>query len=70
MNYLYVHAQSISCPTLLLGIWTVTWQAPLSVWDYPGKNTVLGSHFLLQRTTDISTTDRNTICGIKTDFTK
>ena len=28
--------------------WTVAHQAPLCPWDYPGKNTGVGSHFLLQ----------------------
>ena len=36
-----------SCPTLLRPSWTVTHQAPLSV-DYPGTNTRVGCHFLLQ----------------------
>ena len=42
----------------------------LCLWDYPGKNTGVGCHFLLQGTTDISTTNINTICDIKSDFTK
>ena len=28
--------------------WTATWQAPLSGWDFQGKNTGVGCHFLLQ----------------------
>ena len=35
-----------SCPTLETP-WTVARQAPLS-WDFPGKNTAVGCHFLLQ----------------------
>ena len=53
------HCQSISSNFLLLFShsvvsdsfvtpWTVTHQAPLS-WDFPGKNTRVGCHFLLQR---------------------
>ena len=36
-----------SCPTLGTP-WTVACQAPLSI-DFPGKNTGVGCHFLLQR---------------------
>ena len=35
------------CPGLVT-LWTVARQAPLS-WDFPGKNTGVGCHFLLQR---------------------
>ena len=28
--------------------WTVARQFPLSPWDFPGKNTGVGGHFLLQ----------------------
>ena len=28
--------------------WTVTYQAPLSCWDFPGKSTGVGCHFLHQ----------------------
>ena len=34
------------CPTLMIP-WTVACQAPLSMYS-PGKNTVVGCHFLLQ----------------------
>ena len=27
---------------------TITWQAPLCSWNFPGKNTRMGCHFLLQ----------------------
>ena len=35
------------CPTLATP-WTVACQAPLCQWDFPGKNTGVGCHFLLQ----------------------
>ena len=34
---------------LLATAWTVACQAPLSSWDFPGKNTTVGCHSLLQR---------------------
>ena len=34
-----------SCPTLAVS-WTVAYQAPL--WNFPGKSTGVGCHFLLQ----------------------
>ena len=40
--------QSLSCVQLLATPRTVTHQAPLSV-DFPGRNTGVGCHFLLQR---------------------
>ena len=36
-----------SCIQLFVTLWTVAHQAPLS-WDSPGKNSVMGCHFLLQ----------------------
>ena len=38
-----------SCPTLC-DPWTVAYQAPLSV-GFPGNNTGVGCHFLLQKQT-------------------
>ena len=35
------------CPTLVTP-WTVAYQAPLSVPDFPSKNTRVGCHFPLQ----------------------
>ena len=50
---------ALSCPTLSTP-WTIACQAPLSVgWDFPGKNTVVDCHFLLQR---ISPTHWNLHC--------
>ena len=34
-----------SCPTLVTP-WTVAWRL-LCPWDFPGKNTTVGCHFLL-----------------------
>ena len=36
-----------SCVQLFATLWTVAHQAPLS-WDFPGKNTGVGCHFLIQ----------------------
>ena len=45
---LCTHAQSLSRVQVFATPWTVACQAPLST-DFPGKNTVEGCHFLLQR---------------------
>ena len=37
-----------SCPTLFSAPWTVAQQVPLSMGFFPGKNTGVGCHFLLQ----------------------
>ena len=42
-----VHAQSLVCVRLLATPWTVACQVPLSM-GFPGKNTGVGCHFLLQ----------------------
>ena len=42
-----VCAQSFSCVWLFATPWTVACQAPLSM-EFPGKNTGVGCHFLLQ----------------------
>ena len=39
--------KSLSCVWLFVTPWTVTYQAPLSM-GFPGKNTRVGCHFLLQ----------------------
>ena len=53
--YIHIHVYKIYgggglvaklCPTLVTS-WTVAHQAPLS-WDFPGKNTGVGCHCLLQ----------------------
>ena len=41
-------AQSLSRIWFFATLWTVTHQA-LCPWDFPGKNTGVGCHFLLQR---------------------
>ena len=41
------HAQSLSHVQLSATPWTAALQAPLSI-DFPGKNTGVGCHFLLQ----------------------
>ena len=43
-----LHAQSFSHAWLFVTLWTITRQAPLSM-EFPGKNTGVGCHFLLQR---------------------
>ena len=35
-------------PNSFVTSWTVAHQAPLCPWDFPGKNTGMGCHFLLQ----------------------
>ena len=42
-----VHAQSLSHVWLFVTPWTVAHHAPCR-WDFPGKNTGMGCHFLLQ----------------------
>ena len=42
-----LHAQSLVCVRLLATPWTVACQVPLSM-GFPGKNTGVGCHFLLQ----------------------
>ena len=42
-----VIVQSLSCVQLFATPWAVASQAPLS-WDFPGKNTGVGCHFLFQ----------------------
>ena len=37
--------KSLSCVWLFVTLWTVARQAPLSPWDFPGKNTGVGCHF-------------------------
>ena len=45
-----MHAQLLSHVWLFATPWTVAHQAPLLPWNYPGKNTGVGYHFLLQGT--------------------
>ena len=40
--------KSLSCVWLFATPWTITYQAPLSM-NFPGRNTGVGCHFLLQR---------------------
>ena len=40
--------KSLSCVQLFATPWTVTYHSPPS-WDFPGKSTGVGGHFLLQR---------------------
>ena len=42
-----VQVKSLSCVRLFASPWTVAHQAPLP-WDFPGENTGVGCHFLLQ----------------------
>ena len=42
-----VKVKSLSCVRLFATPWTVAHQAPLSM-GFPGKNTGVGCHFLLQ----------------------
>ena len=46
-NSSYMHAQLLSHVQLFETLWTVAGQAPLSM-DFPGKNTGVVCHFLLQ----------------------
>ena len=41
-------AQVLSHFPLFVTLWTVAHQAPLTTGDFPGKNTRVGCHFLLQ----------------------
>ena len=43
-----VKVKSLSRVWLLATSWTAAYQAPLHPWDFPGKNTGVGCHFLLQ----------------------
>ena len=43
----HMHACLVMCDSFSTP-WTVAHQAPLNLWDSPGKNTGVGSHFLLQ----------------------
>ena len=43
----YMHAQLLSRVRLFATLWTVACQVPLSM-EFPGKNTRVGCHFLLQ----------------------
>ena len=43
-----VKVKSLSRVRLFVIPWTVTYQAVLHSWDFPGKNTGVGCHFLLQ----------------------
>ncbi|XDA72876.1 hypothetical protein R6Z07F_003154 [Ovis aries] len=47
LDAVYVPAQSLSRVQLFATPWTVARQAPLSM-EFPGKNTGVGCHFLLQ----------------------
>ena len=42
----YVHAQSLSGVLFFATPWTVAYRL-LCPWDFPGKNTSVGCHFLL-----------------------
>ena len=52
VNYIYIYAdchwQVLSCVQLFATPWTVAREAPLSMGFFPGKNTGVGCHFLLQ----------------------
>ena len=41
-----MYAELLSCVQLIVTLWTVACQAPLP-WNFPGKNTGVGCHFLL-----------------------
>ena len=43
-----VKLKSLSCVRLFATPWTVAYQTPLSLGFFPGKNTGMGCHFLLQ----------------------
>ena len=43
-----VKVKSLSCVRLFAPPWTVAYQTPLSMGFFPGKNTGVGCHFLLQ----------------------
>ena len=43
-----VKVKSLSCVRLFATPWTVAYQTPLSLGFFPGKNTGMGCHFLLQ----------------------
>ena len=43
-----LYSQSLNCVQLFTAPWTVAHQTPLCPWDFPGKNTGVGCHFLLQ----------------------
>ena len=47
MVYSIIIVQSLSCVQIFSDPWTVACQAPLS-WNFPGKNTRVGCHVLLQ----------------------
>ena len=38
----------LSHAQLFVTLWTAVCQAPLCPWDFPGKNTGVGCHFLFQ----------------------
>ena len=42
-----MHGQSLSCVLLFATLWTVAHQA-VCPWDFPGKSSGVGCHFLLQ----------------------
>ena len=48
-SYFSMRAYVLSCIWLSVTPWTVARQAPLCLWDSPGKNTGVGCHFFLQR---------------------
>ena len=43
-----MYAQSLSCLQYWASLWTIACQAPLCPWDFQGKNTRVGCHFLFQ----------------------
>ena len=45
--FIYVWAQPLSCVKLFVTLWTVAHRL-LYPWNFPGKNTGAGCHFLLQ----------------------
>ena len=47
LKYVIVCAQSLSVVWLFVTSWTVAYRL-LCPWDFPGKNTGVGCHFLLQ----------------------
>ena len=43
-----MYAQSLSCLQYWASLWTIACQAPLCPWNFQGKNTRVGCHFLFQ----------------------
>ena len=56
-----VHAQSLSHVRLFATLWTVAHQAPLSM-GFPGKNTGVGCHSVLQETFPTQGTNSYLLC--------